>query len=104
MIINTTLTTSGNSVAVRLPKRLLQMSGLKDKVTLQVKKGKIIISKPTNPREGWDNNIKSMIEKYGDPSEEFADMNNILADEGLENLPWNGITYEEWLKDNDKIS
>lgn len=104
MIIYTTLTTSGNSVAVRLPKSLLQMSGLKDKVTLQARKGKIIISKPINPREGWDSNIKSMLKKYGDPSEEFADINNVLADEELDNLSWNGITYEKWLKDNDKLS
>jgi len=80
------------------------MSGLVDKVTLQAKKGKIIISKPTNPREGWDRNIKSMIEKYGDPSEKFSDLNNALVDEGLDNLKWNGITYEKWLKDNGRLS
>jgi antitoxin component of MazEF toxin-antitoxin module len=104
MTINTTLTTSGNSVAVRLPKSLLQMSGLTDKVTLQARKGKIIISKPTNPREGWSQNIKSMVEKYGDPTEEFSDLNNALANDGLDNLEWEGITYEEWLKDNDRLS
>ena len=99
MTIKTTLTTSGNSVAVRLPKSLLQMSGLKDKVLLQVKNGKIIISKPSNPREGWDKQIKAMVEKYGDPSEEFADM-DALSNDGLDNLPWDGPTYEDWLKSN----
>lgn len=98
MTIKTTLTTSGNSVAVRLPKSLLQMSGLTDKVTLEAKKGKIIISKPSSPREGWGENIKAMVEKYGDPTEEFADINDTLVDDGLDNLDWDGISYEEWLK------
>jgi antitoxin component of MazEF toxin-antitoxin module len=104
MTIKTTLTTSGNSVAVRLPKSLLQMSGLTDKVTLQAKKGKIIISKPSNPRENWGKNIKAMVEKYGDPSEEFTELNDALADDGLGSLAWDGITYEEWLKTNGRLS
>ena len=103
MTIKTTLTTSGNSVAVRLPKTLLEMSGLTDKVLLEVKNGKIIISKPDNPREGWEDQIKAMVEKYGDPSEEFADLDSLTGD-GLDNLPWDGPTYEEWLQDNDKLS
>ncbi|HUD07176.1 MAG TPA: AbrB/MazE/SpoVT family DNA-binding domain-containing protein [Candidatus Saccharimonadales bacterium] len=102
--IDTNLTTSGNSVAVRLPKELLKMSGLGNKVTLQAKKGKIIISKPSNPRADWSQNIKAMVEKYGDPSEEFTEMNDSLVGDGLDNLPWDGITYEEWLKDNDRVS
>ena len=79
------------------------MSGLKDKVLLQVKEGKIIISKPSNPREGWDKQIKAMVEKYGDPSEEFADMDT-LSNDGLDNLPWDGPTYEDWLESNGKLS
>lgn len=103
MTIKTTLTTSGNSVAVRLPKSLLQMSGLTDKVLLEVKDGKIIISKPTNPRDGWDQQIKTMVEKYGDPTEEFTDLDNLVCD-GLDNLPWDGPSYGEWLKSNGKLS
>jgi hypothetical protein len=73
-------------------------------VTLQAKKGKIIISKPSNPRENWGKNIKAMVEKYGDPSEEFTDLNDALADDGLGSLAWDGITYEEWLKTNGRLS
>lgn len=100
--INTKLTTSGNSVAVRLPKELLKMSGLTDNVTLEAREGKIIISKHSNPRKDWNQNIKMMVEKYGDPSEEFTEMNGSLIDDGLDE--WDGISYEEWLKDNDRIS
>jgi antitoxin component of MazEF toxin-antitoxin module len=103
MTIKTSLTTSGNSVAVRLPKSVLQMSGLTDKVLLEVKNGKIILSKPANPREGWDTQIKAMVEKYGDPSEEFADIDGLVND-GLDSLPWNGPTYGEWLKSNGRLS
>jgi antitoxin component of MazEF toxin-antitoxin module len=100
--INTKLTTSGNSVAVRLPKELLKMSGLTNNVTLEARDGKIIISKPSNPRKNWNHNIKSMVEKYGDPSEEFTGMNSNLIGDGLDK--WDGISYEEWLKDNDRLS
>jgi len=101
--INTTLTTSGNSIAVRLPKDLLKMSGLGKSVSLEAKDGKIIISKAKNPREGWYKQIKAMVEKYGDPSEEFADM-DALSNDGLDNLPWDGPSYEDWLKSNGKLS
>jgi len=90
------------SVAVRLPKELLKMSGLTDNVTLEAREGKIIISKSSNPREEWNHNIKTMVEKYGDPSEDFTEMNSSLIDDGLDE--WDGISYEEWLKDNDTVS
>ncbi|MEO6761488.1 MAG: AbrB/MazE/SpoVT family DNA-binding domain-containing protein [Candidatus Saccharimonadales bacterium] len=73
--ISTNLTTSGNSVAVRLPKELLRMSGLSNRVTLEAKQGKIIISNPVNVREGWEqqieaeittNGLPTAIDKYGD--------------------------------------
>ena len=73
--ISTNLTTSGNSVAVRLPKELLRMSGLSNRVTLEAKQGKIIISNPVNVREGWKqqieaeittNGLPTAIDKYGD--------------------------------------
>ncbi len=81
--INTTLTTSGNSVAVRLPKELLKMSGLGKSIKLEAKKGKIIISKSENPREGWAEQIAQVISSnpqavQADP--ELADWDNVIAD------------------------
>lgn len=101
--INTTLTTSGNSVAVRLPKELLKMSGLSSKVKLEAKQGKIIISKSTNVHDGWGAQIKALVAVNGDPSQEFGDMKASTLD-GLENLPWDGPSFEEWQKDNAKLS
>jgi len=84
--ITTSLTTSGNSVAVRLPKELLKMSGLTNRVTLEVRHGKIIISRAANPREGWrkqieteiaSNGLPGGVDKYGDMS---AEAENSLRD------------------------
>ncbi len=62
------------------------MSGLTNKVTLEARQGKIIISKATNPREGWRKQIESevasrglpnMVDEYGDMS---AEAENSLSD------------------------
>lgn len=93
--INTTLTTSGNSVAVRLPKELLKMSGLTNRVTLAVNDGKIIIGSAERARETWGEQIKAMTATHADPMNEFVDMDTANVD-GLEDLPWDGIPYDDW--------
>ena len=97
--INTNLTTSGNSVAVRLPKELLKMSGLGKKVKLEAKKGQIIISKSTNPRDDWSTQIKTNISLIGEAPVIFNDM-DIANGDGLDDLPWDGLSFEEWLNNN----
>ena len=97
--IHTTLTTSGNSVAVRLPKELLRMSKLGNSVMLEAKDGKIIISKAVNAREGWGDKIAALVAANGDPTEEFNESSATIQD-GLEDLPWDGPTFKEWQKNN----
>jgi len=103
--IDTTLTTSGNSVAVRLPRELLRMSGLTDKsrVRLEAKKGKIIISKSTSPRQQWGVQIKALMRTEKDPAQEFDNM-NAASNDGLDNLPWDGPSFEDWQKTHGKLS
>jgi antitoxin component of MazEF toxin-antitoxin module len=103
--INTTLTTSGNSTAVRIPKALLRMSGLnsKSKVTLEAKQGKIVISKSNNIHEGWATQIKSLVDALEEPAQEFENM-NVAANDGLADLPWDGPSFEDWQKTNGKLS
>ena len=72
------------------------MSGLGNKVTLEARQGKIIISKPANPREGWEEQIGTLTALHGDPTEQFGEM-DIAAADGLADAPWNGPTYQEWL-------
>ena len=103
--IDTKLTTSGNSVALRLPRELLRMSGLtgKSKVKISAQKNQIIITKSTNPREGWEEQIEALILTEGGPSKEFADMKAADSD-GLNDLAWDGPSFEEWQKTHDKLS
>jgi antitoxin component of MazEF toxin-antitoxin module len=86
--IDTSLTTSGNSPAVRLPRDLMRISGIaeKSRVRLEAKKGKIIISKSANPRQSWEVQIKTLMKTNKDPVQEFADMNT-ASNDGLDNLP-----------------
>ena len=103
--INTVLTTSGNSVALRLPQNLLRMSGLNgnSKVMVSAKNNQIIITKSTSPREGWEDKIEALMHLHGDPSKEFEDM-KIADNDGLDDLPWEGPSYEEWKKAHDGLS
>jgi antitoxin component of MazEF toxin-antitoxin module len=89
----------GNSVAVRLPKELLRMSGLGNKVKLEARQGKIIISRASNPREDWGSQIKALVAASSDPAEEFSDMESAKND-GLADLPWDGPSFEDWQKKN----
>ena len=43
----------GNSKGIRIPKAVLEECGFNGTVNLEVKGGKLIISKGRKPREGW---------------------------------------------------
>ena len=50
----------GNSRGIRIPKPLLDQTGIKYDVELEVDKNRIIIRPISNPRSGWDNAFKAM--------------------------------------------
>jgi len=50
----------GNSQGVRIPKPVLEESGLHGEVDLQVHEGGIVIRPLTKPRAGWDQAFQSM--------------------------------------------
>ncbi|HET7273824.1 MAG TPA: AbrB/MazE/SpoVT family DNA-binding domain-containing protein [Longimicrobiaceae bacterium] len=50
----------GNSKGIRLPKLLLQESGLDEEVELEVEDGQIIIRSPERPRAGWPAAFREM--------------------------------------------
>ena len=100
-IIKTTLTTSGNSVAVRLPKELLRLSGLSGSVTLEASEDKIIIAKPKDRRDGWDEKITALVNSQGDPTLEFKDLHSTSASENAD-IEWSGMSFEEWQNNNGK--
>lgn len=102
--IDTTLTTSGNSVALRIPKEVLRMSGLngKSKVKVAAKRNQIIITKSPNPREGWEEQIDTLLAK-GDPSKDFSDM-KAADNDGLDDLAWDGPSFDDWQQGHGKLS
>lgn len=67
----------GNSQGVRIPKALLEQSGLEREVTLEVLDGSIIIRPARKVREGWDAAFAEMAAAGDDR----------LLDEGLGDLP-----------------
>jgi antitoxin MazE len=64
----------GNSQGLRIPKPILEQTGILDDVEIEVEKDQIIIRPVKNAREGWDAAFKIMDEK-GDDEPIIADEN-----------------------------
>jgi antitoxin MazE len=56
----------GNSQGLRIPKPILDQTGIMDDVEIEVEKNQIIIRPVKNVREGWDSAFKAMAEKGHD--------------------------------------
>jgi antitoxin MazE len=50
----------GNSKGVRIPAYILKECNIKDKIELEVRDGKIIITPVDRPRKGWSEKFKEM--------------------------------------------
>jgi antitoxin MazE len=64
----------GNSQGLRIPKPILEQTGILDDVEIEVEKNRIIIRPATNAREGWDKAFQGMGENGDD---------RLLADDGI---------------------
>lgn len=53
----------GNSRGVRLPKPLLEQSGLADEVEIHAEPGRIIIESARQPRMDWAEAARAMVER-----------------------------------------
>ena len=56
----------GNSQGIRIPKPILEQTGIMEDVELEVEKKQIIIRPISNPRVGWDIAFKAMSQKNND--------------------------------------
>ena len=74
----------GNSQGIRIPKPLLEQTGIMDDVELEVEKNQIVIRPVSNPREGWNNAFEAMAQKRDDT--------HIIGDENFSHS-WD---EEEW--------
>jgi len=50
----------GNSQGIRIPKPVLEQTGIMDDVELEVEKNRIIIRPVANPRSDWEDAFNSM--------------------------------------------
>ncbi|MBI1938642.1 MAG: AbrB/MazE/SpoVT family DNA-binding domain-containing protein [Ignavibacteriales bacterium] len=56
----------GNSRGIRIPKSLINESGLKNEVELEVGNGQIIIKSISKSRESWETAFKKMAKNKND--------------------------------------
>jgi antitoxin MazE len=56
----------GNSKGIRIPKPLLEQTGIMNDVDLEVENNRIIIRPVTSPRNGWERAFKTMAEENDD--------------------------------------
>lgn len=56
----------GNSQGIRIPKPLLEQSGLGEEVELEVQHQQIIIRAANRPRAGWEAAFREMAERGDD--------------------------------------
>ena len=64
----------GNSRAVRLPKPLLEESGLGEEVELTVEGNRIVIAPSDHPRSGWDAAFALMASRGDDALLDSSDL------------------------------
>jgi antitoxin MazE len=56
----------GNSQGIRIPKPLLEQTGIADDVEIEIEENQIIIRPVSHPRKGWDKAFTAMAEKGDD--------------------------------------
>ena len=74
----------GNSQGLRIPKPILEQTGIMDDVEIEVEKNQIIIRPVGNVRDGWDDAFKAM--------EQAGDDEPVIKDETISHS-WD---EEEW--------
>lgn len=76
----------GNSQGIRIPKPLLEQTGIVEDVELEVLNNQIIIRPVTSSREGWEETFKAMSEKNDDRL--IIDDNNMVHSWDDEQWRW----------------
>ena len=56
----------GNSQGIRIPKPLLEQTGIMEDVELEVDQNQIVIRPVSNHRDGWDDAFKAMADSDDD--------------------------------------
>jgi len=56
----------GNSWAIRIPNVVLDEFGFRRELDLEVRSGKLVLSRKLQPREGWDGAFRAMTQRRED--------------------------------------
>ena len=56
----------GNSQGIRIPKPLLEQTGLRGEVEIRAEDGELVIRAARKPREGWDAAFREMAQRGDD--------------------------------------
>jgi len=75
----------GNSKGIRIPRHMLEQSGLKSEVEIEVKDKTIVLKPTTKIREDWDNAFQKMSENKDDILLDEEYLNNSTS---WENEEW----------------
>jgi antitoxin MazE len=66
MAVRARIVRIGNSRGLRIPKQLLDQTGLGDEVELEVQRDQIVIRSAHRPRAGWEEQFRAMAEQGDD--------------------------------------
>ena len=75
----------GNSQGIRIPKVILEQSGLQDEVELEVKNNQLIIRPKRSIRQGWEVAFSLMAEMRDD---QLLDEDSISSQSNWDNEEW----------------
>ncbi len=56
----------GNSQGIRIPKPLIEQTGLSGEVEISVHNGSLVIRRAANPRDGWAEAFRDMAQRGDD--------------------------------------
>ena len=83
--MRTNIVRIGNSQGIRIPKALLEQSGLGSTVEVDVQQGHLVIRPAEGPRVGWDEAFRGMAERGDD---------DLLDRESLHESEWDTTEWE----------
>jgi len=75
----------GNSQGIRIPKILLEQSGLTDEVVLEAQKDQLIIRPKKNVRQGWESAFRAMAKNNDD---QLLDKESIINQSSWDAEEW----------------
>ena len=83
-VIRTRIVRIGNSQGIRIPKLVLEQTGIEGEVELELRDKQILIRQTSRPRHNWGAAFKDMVEQGDD---------ELLDDDGISLVVWD---EEEW--------